>query len=183
MAAASSIESEIKLRVADPEAARRALLGVGATLVRARHFEDNLLLDDGAGSLVVSGRALRVRRVGEQGTLTFKGPRQVVDGIKSREEIEVSLPDPDALLRLLARIGFLPFFRYQKYREVYRLGEVEVVVDETPIGAFLEIEGEGGAIRSAAAALGHPSEDFIADSYPALYRAAGGRGDMVFTPS
>jgi adenylate cyclase class 2 len=174
------IESEVKLRVQDPEWARQTLKRVGALPGEPRHFEDNVFLDDPAGSVLARGCLLRVRRVGERGMLTFKGPRQVVEGIKSREEIELALPDPDIGMRLFAALGFTPIFRYQKYREVYRFRDVEVVIDETPIGTFLEIEGEIKAIHGAAAALGYRAEDYIADSYAALFYAAGGRGDMVF---
>jgi adenylate cyclase class 2 len=71
-------------------------------------------------------------------------------------------------------------FRYQKYREVYRWKAVEIVVDETPIGTFLEIEGEIEAVHAAAAALGYDASQYVADSYVALYLAAGGQGDMIF---
>ena len=71
-------------------------------------------------------------------------------------------------------------FRYQKYREVYRWNDVEVVVDETPIGSFLEIEGDLAAIHAAAADLGYGPADYIRESYAALFLAGGGRGDMLF---
>ena len=51
-ALAEPIETEIKLKVASAEAAREsAARASGAELVRARHFEDNVLFDDEAGSL------------------------------------------------------------------------------------------------------------------------------------
>ena len=58
-------ETEIKLRMPGPGPAREAVAGLGATLVRPRHFEDNLLLDDAASSLVGSGRTLRLRRTSD----------------------------------------------------------------------------------------------------------------------
>ena len=50
------------------------------------------------------------------------------------------------------------------------------MVDETPLGAFLEIEGPPETIDEAARALGLHPGDYVLDSYPALFRAAGGRG-------
>ena len=175
-------ETEIKLRMPGPGPAREAVAGLGATLVRPRHFEDNLLLDDAASSLVGSGRTLRLRRTSDAAVLTFKGPRRDREGVKSRQEIEVEAKagEADALQAILAGIGFRPAFRYQKYRETYRLGEVEIVVDETPIGTFLEIEGPAAQIHAAAAALGRGPRDYIKDSYAGLFFAAGGKGDMVF---
>ncbi len=71
-------------------------------------------------------------------------------------------------------------FRYQKYRETYHWRDVEIVVDETPIGTFLEIEGPPATIHEAARALGRARADYIAESYAALFLASGGTGDMVF---
>jgi adenylate cyclase class 2 len=55
-----------------------------------------------------------------------------------------------------------------------------VVLDETPVGTYLEIEGPLETIHRAARALGRGPEDYLTDSYAALFFAAGGAGDMVF---
>jgi adenylate cyclase, class 2 len=174
------VESEIKLRASGPEAARSAVAKLGARLVRARHFEDNVLFDDEHGRLGAGGRLLRLRRTPDGGRLTFKGPRLDSGEVKAREEIEVSVSEPDVLQSLLAAIGLRPVFRYQKYRETYSWKDVEIVVDETPVGTFLEIEGSVEEIHAAAAALGYRRADYVTDSYAGLFFAAGGRGDMVF---
>lgn len=179
---AGQVESEIKLRMPGPGPAREAVARLGATLVRSRHFEDNVLFDDARSALVSSGRTLRLRRTDEATVLTFKGPRDDREGVKSRQEIEVKAGpgEADALQAVLAAVGFRPLFRYQKYREAYRLGEVEIVVDETPIGTFLEIEGPPAQIHAAARALGLGPRDYITESYAGLFQAEGGKGDMVF---
>jgi adenylate cyclase class 2 len=179
----AEVESEIKLRVAGPEMARDALARLGARLVRPRHFEDNVVLDDAARGLAASGRLLRLRRTEGAAVLTFKGPRQVVEGVKHRAEREVPVSDPDGLEAILLGVGFKPVFRYQKYRETFAFGDVEIVVDETPIGAFLEIEGPIEGIHAAATALGYDRAQYISDSYLSLFFASGGVGDMVFAPS
>jgi adenylate cyclase class 2 len=112
--------------------------------------------------------------------LTYKGARRVQDGLKIREEIETEVKDADALQLLLERLGFRPVFRYQKYRETWSLHDQTVVVDETPIGDFVEIEGAREGIHRVAEALGFSRADYLTDSYVALFFAAGGRGDMVF---
>jgi len=166
--------------VESPEAARQAVARLGAQPVRPRHLEDNLLFDDAAGSLRGQGHVLRLRRTPEGALLTFKGPGRAQPGVKSREEIETGVTDADATQVILERLGFRPVFRYQKYRETYRWKDQEIVIDETPIGTFLEIEGDVDGIRAAAAGLGFQPSDFITDSYIGLFFASGGRGDMVF---
>jgi adenylate cyclase class 2 len=173
-------ESEIKLRVAGPDVARASLERLGATLERPRHFEDNVLFDDRGRSLAARGHVLRIRRVDGRGTLTFKGARRIVEGIKSREELELDVVDPEALRAIVEALGFAPVFRYQKYRETYAWRETEIVVDETPVGTFLEIEGSLEAVHRAASDLGFGPKDYVTDSYAGLFAAAGGTGDMVF---
>jgi adenylate cyclase class 2 len=175
------LEREVKLRWDDAPGARQAVAGLGAALVRARHLEDNLLLDDAAASLKGRRAALRIRRTDRRAVLTYKGrPVEDASGQKARPEAEVDVSDADTAEQILAALGFAPAFRYQKYREVWEWDEVEIVIDETPVGVFVEIEGAADAIDRAAGALGRSAADYVTASYPDLFRAQGGRGDMVF---
>jgi adenylate cyclase, class 2 len=174
------IETEIKLKMASAEAARAALARIGAAPKRARHLEDNVLFDFAGGPLRARGHVLRLRSTPWGAVLTFKGPYRVEEGLKSREEIEASSPEGEAVRTIFERLGLLPVFRYQKHREVFSWEGQEIVIDETPIGVYVEIEGDGPGIRAAAAALGFGTADYITDSYAALFRAAGGTGDMLF---
>jgi len=78
-------------------------------------------------------------------------------------------------------------FRYQKFREVWRVREAEVVIDRTPIGDYFEIEGSMDTIRTIAADLGMNMDQAIRHTYADLYRQARRtRADlpehMVFPP-
>ena len=110
----------------------------------------------------------------------MKGPRGEVEGVKTRPEVEVGVADGDVAEEALVLLGYERAFRYQKYREVWHWRDAEVVLDETPVGAFLEIEGPIETIHAAARALGRGPGDYVRDSYVALFIAAGGQGDMVF---
>jgi len=175
------IESEIKLAMEGPDSARAAVRALGAEPSRPRHFEDNVLYDDARRSLLASGRVLRLRRAEGRAIVTAKGPRlERADGVKSRPESEVEVADADAFEQVLHALGFQKVFRYQKHRQAWRWRDVEIVVDETPIGTFLEIEGPVGTIHEAARALGRGPADYVSESYPSLFARAGGTGDMVF---
>jgi adenylate cyclase class IV len=80
-------EHEIKVPVAALEPIRDLLRARGAKLRNPMTLEDNLVLDDGAGTLLTAGRVLRVRSWGSRWTVTFKGPANFRDGIKSRPEM------------------------------------------------------------------------------------------------
>lgn len=173
-------ETEVKIRLASPAAIRDKLRALGAVLVRERHFEENVLFDDQGGSLRDGGAVLRLRKTPAGGVLTFKGPREISAGIKSREERETAVEAPEQVRAILRNLGYRAVFRYEKYRESWSYRGQEVDVDETPIGAFLEIEGDAPGIAAAAAEFGFSPADYVAESYVGLFLAGGGKGDMVF---
>ena len=175
-----TIETEIKIRIADPAKARASLAEMGARRTRERHLEDNLLFDDERRALLSTGSILRLRRTPGLAVLTLKGPRTIEAGMKSRPELETTVGDADVLQAMLLGLGLRPAFRYQKYREAWEWEGQEIVVDETPIGDFLEIEGDREGIARAATLLGFSPRDYVADSYVGLFLAGGGKGDMVF---
>jgi adenylate cyclase class 2 len=87
---------------------------------------------------------------------------------------------PETLAEILVSLGFVPQFRYEKFREVWSLGRTLICLDDTPLGAFVEIEGQPAAIHRAATRLGLGADRFMSASYPVLWAEAGGSGDMVF---
>ena len=175
------VEREVKLRFPDIEDARRRVLALGASPLRPRRLQHDVLLDSAEGRLQAAGTALRVRADGERAFLTFKGP--VLPGpLKSREEIETEAASAGTLLALLAALGYTPAFRYEKYREEYAADGAVIAIDETPIGSFVELEGEPAAIHGLAARLGFGTADYVTASYRALFIASGTPGpDMLFS--
>ena len=178
------VEREVKLRFESAVAAKQALAELGATPLRERRLQDDVILDTDDGRLQRSGCALRVRRDGDRAAITWKGP--VIAGpMKTREEIETAVGLADDARRILASLGFVPRFRYQKYREELSLEGLVVAIDETPIGTFVELEGEEASIAAAAVRLGRGPADYVLASYRSLFlehrQARGGHGaDMVF---
>ena len=180
----STLEREVKLRFADVEAARTAVLATGATPIRARRLQEDCLLDTADSILRTQRCMLRVRIESGKSYLTFKGPVQP-SMMKLREEVETVVADGAALLRILESLGYTVVFRYEKYREEFALGEAIVAIDETPVGVFVEIEGTDHGIGDAAGQLGRHPRDYLVDSYRRLYvldceTRGVAPGDMVF---
>jgi adenylate cyclase class 2 len=162
-------EIEIKLPAPDLDAVRGRLGESGARLVAPRHFEANDLYDDSEGSIVKRGCVLRLRRTPDGALLTFKGPAQFAAGVKTREERETAVADPTELDRILAGLGYRPRFRYEKHREEWTLERCVVALDETPIGRFVEVEGDPAAIRGVLPRLGLDPAEALPYSYAELY--------------
>lgn len=165
---AATLEREIKLRFDTPENARAAVLAAGATPVRSRRLQEDCLLDTPDETLRRRRCVLRVRMESGRSLLTFKGPVQPSD-MKLREELETVVGDGTLLLAILDTLGFRVWFRYQKYREEFAIEDLIVAVDETPVGAFVEIEGGERGIAEMAVALGRGPSDYVLDSYRGLF--------------
>jgi adenylate cyclase, class 2 len=164
------LETEVKLPLTDTADGITRLQRAGFTLSKPRIFEANTVFDTRRLSLRRAQMLLRLREVEGLGTLTYKGP-PVRGKHKVREEIETPLPEPASLRPILARLGYKPVFRYEKYRTEFRdaSGRGMATLDETPVGVFIELEGPGEWIDDAAVRLGFSEPDYITESYGALY--------------
>jgi adenylate cyclase, class 2 len=163
------IEREIKLAFSTADEARDAIVAAGATPLHARRLQDDTLYDTSDGMLRQRGRLLRLREDGDTAYVTYKGPASVASGMKVREERETTVGDASTLRAILAQIGMRPWFRYQKYREELTRPGVLISIDETPVGVFVEIEGDEAAVTAAAKALGRGPEAFVSTSYYRLF--------------
>ena len=102
--------------------------------------------------------------------LTYKEPLAHEDtDFKVRREFEVEVSDFAQAQSIVERLGFTASMRYEKYRETFTYAGAEIVLDELPVGNFMEIEATREQIRSITAALGL---DFAA-------RLRGSYGDIL----
>lgn len=162
-------EIEVKFPLSDRNELTRKLHEIGATRLYPETFEDNIVFDR-RGELRTKGALLRVRKFGRYSLATYKGPMSIEGGIKSREEVQTGVESFELAIQLFDSLGYKPVFRYQKFREVWRIREVEVVIDRTPIGSYFEIEGPIDLIRSVATELGMNMDQALRQTYADLYR-------------
>ncbi len=164
------LEQEVKFRLPSWDDGIRRIEAAGGTNTHPRHFESNQLFDYSDSRIGKRDSALRLRFVGDQAWLTYKGPNHGSGKIKQRRESETFLGDGRAMEAILESMGLEVRFRYEKYRASFRLSEAEVCCDETPIGAFLEIEGSPEEIARIAERLSLDMKDAMSVSYPRLYQ-------------
>ncbi len=179
--AGSGVEVEIKFVGADFAQLRDRLAEVGARLESPRRLERNVVFDDDQGSLMNSGRLLRLRDGAE---MTVKLPVDD-DRFKARQELTIEVAEGDPV-PLLAQLGFRPRWRYEKYREGWDLDGMWVTLDDLPfVGPVVEVEGPRERIDVVARQLGLNDATRSTGSYRDLYEAFIGRtgmpdGDMTF---
>jgi len=163
------IETEVKLRIGKIPDVESRLRLLGAYRESERTLEDDTLYDFPDRRLTGAGSLLRVRRRSDGARITFKGEVESGARAKVRREEETPVGDVQATLGILDGIGLEPIWRYQKYRTTYRLGNLHAVLDEAPIGNFLELEGPKPEIDRWAGALGYRPDDYLVDTYRDLY--------------
>jgi len=176
-------EVELKFHVADAAALERQLADLGGRFASPIEQIDRYFAHP-ARDFAVTDEALRLRRVGDDVAITWKGPRLGV-GAKTREELELgvaAVTSPagtasgsdtiDRWTALLEALGFRQVREVAKRRRPVRVAwngvEIEAAVDHVAgIGDFVELEllAEADGISQAteqleslAAALGctHP---------------------------
>ena len=165
---ASNQEIEVKFRASNVRALTRKLRAAGFHNQTPRAREINTLYDLPGAKLRKRKQLLRLRQYGSKWKLTHKSGKQTKRH-SSREELETAVEDgrqTDAILRAL---GYAPSFRYEKFRAEWTDGKGQVVIDETPIGNFGEIEGSPRWIDQTAKKLGVRPEQYIMKNYATLF--------------
>ena len=161
-------EIEIKFPVDDVRALTRRLRKSGFRPVTRRTHEMNTLYDLPGQMLRERGELLRLRKYGPEWVLTHKAKGKA-GRHKTRVETEAKVADGAKMEAILRALGFVPTFRYEKFRAEWSDGKGHVVVDETPIGNFGEIEGPSRWIDRTAQLLQIPQSDYITATYVELF--------------
>ncbi|MBN1841221.1 MAG: class IV adenylate cyclase [Deltaproteobacteria bacterium] len=135
------VEIEVKFYLHDVNSVRERVLSMGAAF-SGRFFETNICFEDAAKSFKNQDILLRLRK-DDKARLTFKSPPDHPDrDFKIYRELEIEVDDFDTCRAVLEGIGFHPEQTYEKWRETFILADTKLLIDTTPYGVFLEIEGQ-----------------------------------------
>jgi adenylate cyclase, class 2 len=159
-------EVEVKYRSVDHGLLEQQLTAQGASQ-RGSVRQVDLYLNHPSRDFATTNEAFRIRSIGEENRITYKGPRRP-GPTKTREEIEIRFADGEVaagqLLELFKLLGFRPVATIRKTRTSFLLDRaghsLEVTLDRADgLGDFAEIEAlasselEVPAAQSAVLAL------------------------------
>jgi adenylate cyclase class 2 len=187
-----SAEIELKFPVNDLDRLQVRLLGLGFQLDTPRTFEQNTLYDTPARTLRQSKQILRLRQYGDLWTITHKrpSPEGEASRYKIRIETETRVDDGPALAAIFEQLGYAPVFRYEKFRTEWshatsiiegplftgpghltaaNTTRGHLVLDETPIGTYAELEGPPAWIDETLDQLDVDPATCLTDSYGKLF--------------
>ncbi|MEE8402200.1 MAG: class IV adenylate cyclase [Candidatus Hydrothermarchaeaceae archaeon] len=140
------LEIEAKARVENKEELEQRILRAGGKYGRTETQRD-IYFAHPSQDFAETDEALRIRAVGDEYTLTYKGPK--LDKLtKTREEIEIKLDDGAPMGDVLKRLGFTEVAPVTKTRSHYTLGDYLVALDDVDgLGHFIEIEKHADSYR------------------------------------
>ena len=171
-------ETELKFAVEDIAAFHTAVHRLGLTLKTPRTFEGNTLFDTPDRQLRAKRQILRLRQYGPRFVVTHKrvtDPNAVDTRYKTRIETETEVEDGPAMAEIFCHLGLCPAFRYEKYRTEWEAAAPaphpagHLVLDETAIGTWAELEGDPAWIDTMLTNLGVPADRCTVESYGALF--------------
>jgi len=163
-------EIEIKFRVDNIRELTQRLRAAKFRQVTRRTRESNTLYDLPGQPLRKRCELLRLRKYGNSWLLTHKAKSKVARH-KTRVETQTEINDGEQFEKILHALGYRPCFRYEKFRTEWSDRKGHVVLDETPIGFFGEIEGPARWIDQTARHLGITRKSYITESYAELFFA------------
>jgi len=174
-------EIELKFPVTDPQVLQARLPLLGFHLVTPRTYEHNTLFDTPTRDLRARREVLRIRQYGTLCTVTHKrlpDQQAPVDTTryKIRIETETIVAEREALAEIFRQIGYIPVFIYEKYRTEWSHSinpnsdtAGHLLIDETPIGTYAELEGPTDWIDRTLAELNVDPATSLTDSYGKLF--------------
>ena len=165
-------EIEAKLKVDSLQEIERKLAELGAEF-QEEQLQTDYHFDDADSQLTKTDRCLRLRRQmvanNESFFLTYKGAKEK-SSFKKRQEIEIEIRDADSARKLLSALGYEKVLVVEKRRQLWRLGNCEIALDQLPLlGDFVEIEGpDDEKIADAQRSLELTDLPHITESYASL---------------
>jgi len=135
-----NIEYEATYTNINKDEARLKLIEVGANLIRKEFLQKRVVFNL-PKSNSINGGWLRVRDEGDKITMSLK----IVDGdkIHNQKEIMLKVDSFDEAKNFLILIGCEEKAFQESRRELWRIDEVEITIDEWPfLETFMEVEGK-----------------------------------------
>lgn len=163
-------EVELKAVVDDLAATRRRLEKAGAKLSFEGKLSDRRY-DVESREITQRDEVLRVRRYHAPGSsktyLDWKGPTEIQDVYKVREEVSTLVEDFDSLDQILTRLGFIAAMEIDREIAQYTFGGATIRFETYPrMDVLVEVEGEPDSIEQAIEALGMARGHFNSDRLP-----------------
>ncbi|CEG13205.1 conserved hypothetical protein [groundwater metagenome] len=163
------LEVEVKAKIKNPDKFEKKLTKINAKFLK-REIQEDVYFNHPCRDFAKTDEALRIRKIGNETFLTYKGKRLDAEA-KTREEIEIKCGEE--ISEILTRLGFKAVANVKKSRTEYLFENLHICVDDVEqLGNFVEIEGkkltDNDKIFEILKFFGIEKSESIIKSYPEL---------------
>jgi adenylate cyclase class 2 len=165
-------EIEAKFLDVNHDEVRATLKAAGATLITPMRLMKRAVIDYPDHRLQKEHDGyVRVRDEGDKVTLTYKQFDSL--SINGAKELELQIDSFDTAVQMFESIGLIVKSFQESRRETWRLGAVEIVLDEWPwLNPYIEVEGPSETeVKQACQTLGYKWENAIFGGVNIAYSA------------
>jgi adenylate cyclase class 2 len=169
-------ETEVKFLNVNFDELRERLKAAGALCEQPMRLMRRVVIEP--PELAARDAFVRIRDEGDKVTLTYKQFHDY-DTISGVEEVEVVVSDFDDTIEIFKQAGLAYKSFQETRRETWKLGDVEVVLDEWPwLDPYIEIEGPNEKeVRRTADLLGFSWQHAVIGATTAAYQVQYPDGD------
>jgi len=141
------LEKEIKVKIRKEKNIIKKIKELNGKYKGLIHQKD-IYFDTNELSLKKEDKTLKIRIENNKKYLIYKGKRKGKI-LKTREEIEVEIPNLSKIIKILKNLGFNPVFSISKTRKIFSLNKnVTINIDHVNgLGKYLEIEIKEGKFK------------------------------------
>jgi predicted adenylyl cyclase CyaB len=168
-------EVELKAVVDNLPERKKKIEAAGAALSFEGKISDRRY-DFATRELTGRDEVLRTRRYQNSAStrtyLDWKGPTEMRDGYKMREEISIPVEDSSSLEKILEKLGLELMWEIDREISQYELSGAIIRFETYPrMDVLVEVEGEPDAIEAAIEVLGLPRGMFTSERLPDFVNA------------
>ncbi len=133
-------EIEIKVRIPDINTIREAIKAHGGIFSETLIEKDNYY-NAPHRNFAETDEALRIRETDNGTVMTYKGPKETIQGSKVRSETNLTINSGKDAETILQSLGFFRVAEVIKKREYWKYQDFSIALDEVEgLGSFIEIE-------------------------------------------
>ncbi len=133
------LEVEVKAKIKNLDKFEKKLTEINGKFLK-REIQEDAYFNHPWRDFAKTDEALRIRKIGNETFLTYKGKRLDAE-TKTREEIEIKCGEE--ISEILTLLGFKVVANVKKSRTEYLFENLHICVDDVEqLGNFVEIEGK-----------------------------------------
>jgi predicted adenylyl cyclase CyaB len=161
-------EIEVKFKIQNIKRLQKALKQIEAKR-KNKILQEDISFDNRKNILTKANILLRLRKTDDEICLTFKLPSKKAR-FKEEEEIEIKVDNSENTKEILRILGFYPKGELKKLREEWDYKNSKILIDQSPLGKILEIEGSKKEIEEIIKLLNLNSKKRITKTYYEVYK-------------